>query len=124
MKPLFIEPTKDSPRVELDPEKGTFLFSEKSLFEDALGFYEPIIKWFELYREKPKSHSIFDFKFEYFNTISAKQIYQIFREILEISKNSEVLVRWHYREIDEDMKAKGEEYAAMIPVNFELIVYN
>jgi tRNA(Phe) wybutosine-synthesizing methylase Tyw3 len=38
-------------------------------------------------------------------------------------KGSEVLVKWHYPEDDEDMQEAGNEYADIVEVPFEQIPY-
>jgi len=38
-----------------------------------------------------------------------------------LNTNSEVTIRWHYEEEDEDMKELGEDYDAIVNVDFEHI---
>ncbi len=121
LEPLIIHETKDTPRVHFDPQKGIFEISKLSLPEDAIGFYRPILEWLEKYKENPNPETVFDFKIEYFNTASSKQLIQILLLLEDLNKKSKVKVRWHYKDIDEDMKEIGEEYASIINVDFELV---
>ena len=77
MDPLIIEPTDESPEVILDKENGRFEFGGKSLPEDVKEFYSPILIWLENYVKDPNDETHVKFKFDYFNSASAKQILDI-----------------------------------------------
>ncbi len=121
LEPLIIQETKDTPRVHFDPVKGHFEISRLSLPEDAIEFYRPVLDWLKRYMEDPNPETVFDFNIEYFNTASSKQLIQILLLLEALNKKSKVKVRWHYKDIDEDMKEIGEEYASIINVDFELV---
>jgi hypothetical protein len=123
MKSLFIEETADTPRVHLDKDKNHFEISGLSLPEDAIEFYKPVIQWLEEYAEDPNPETIFDLKLEYFNTASSKQIIQLLLFLEKLNSKAKVKIRWHYKDIDEDMHDLGEEYADIIKVDFELVEY-
>jgi hypothetical protein len=121
LEPLIIQETKDTPRIHFDAQKGKFEIAKLSLPEDAIEFYRPVIEWLKKYMENPNPETVFDFNIEYFNTASSKQIIQILLLLEQLNKRSKVKVRWHYRDIDEDMKEIGEEYASIINVDFEFV---
>lgn len=123
MEPLLREATADTPKVHLDAQNNIFEISRMSLPEDAIEFYEPIVRWLEEYIKNPNEETIFSFKLEYFNTASSKQIIQILLILQELSSKKNVLIRWYYKDIDEDMEAIGEEYSQVIDAKFELIEY-
>ena len=123
MQPLIIEATSDTPKIHLDAEKGYFEIANLSLPEDAIEFYKPVIKWIKDYFENPNEKTDFNFKLEYFNTASSKQIVQILLLLEKLSKTHNILIKWHYKDIDEDMQDLGEEYADIIDIDFELVVY-
>jgi hypothetical protein len=120
MEALRIEPTDDSPEVILDKEGDQFGISGKSLPEDVLDFYQPVLDWLNAYRKDPNPRTEFSFKLIYFNTASSKlilDILMIFEEMVE--EGHEVLVKWLSLESDEDMQEAGREYEEMIEVPFE-----
>jgi len=124
METLIIEQTEDSPRVVLDPVDKVFEISGKSLPEDVLEFYQPILDWLNTYREEPDSKTIFNARLIYFNTASSKlimDIFLIFEEMVE--EGHEVLIRWHSQKTDEDMQEAGKEFEDMIAVPFEHVTY-
>ena len=124
METLRIEPTDDSPLVILDQVDKQFEISGKSLPEDVLDFYQPVLDWLNVYREKPLSKTEFNLKLIYFNTASSKLIMDImliFEEMVE--EGHEVLIRWHSHKTDEDMQEAGKEFEEMIAVPFEHLTY-
>ena len=125
METLRIEPTDDSPQVLLDQEDNQFEISGKSLPEDVIDFYQPIMDWLLTYRKNPNSLTEFNLKLIYFNTASSKLIYDIlmiFEEMVE--EGHKVLVKWHSMQSDEDMQEAGKEYEEMVDVPFEHLTYN
>jgi hypothetical protein len=125
METLLIEQTDDSPRIILDPVDKIFEISGKSLPEDVLEFYQPVLDWLNAYREEPDSTTTFSVRLIYFNTSSSKlimDIFLIFEEMVE--EGHEVLIKWHSHQKDEDMREAGKEFEEMIAVPFEHITYN
>ncbi len=125
MNIINIKGTDDTPNVILDKDKQLFEISGRSLPEDVNMFYEQILDWIDSYSEDPNDRTEFNFKLEYFNTASSKVILDIllkFEEILE--KGKDVVIKWHYHEDEEDMLEAGEEYADIVEIPFDYVVYN
>jgi hypothetical protein len=125
METLRIEATDDSPQVLLDQEDNQFEISGKSLPEDVVDFYQPVMDWLKEYRKKPNAKTEFNLKMIYFNTASSKQIMDIlmvFEEMVE--EGHEVVVRWHSKKSDEDMQEAGQEYEEMLDIPFEHLTYD
>jgi hypothetical protein len=120
MKPYIKTATADTPSVILDAERDIFEISQMSLPEDAVDFYSPILAWLREYAQNPNPETVFNMKLEYFNTASSKQLIQILLILQEMKDRSNVLVKWFYKEIDEDMLALGEEYKQIMQIPFEL----
>jgi hypothetical protein len=118
---LKIEKTSDTPNVILDSTNNLFEFSYRSLPENAIDFYNPILDWIEEYSKNPNNETVVDFKLEYFNTASAKQIAKVLLKLLEISKKAKVKINWYYDKNDTDMLASGQRYSKLINLEFEFI---
>jgi len=118
---LKIEKTSDTPNVTLDSTNNLFEFSYRSLPENAIDFYNPILDWIEEYSKNPNNETVVDFKLEYFNTASAKQIAKVLLKLLEISKKAKVKINWYYDKNDTDMLASGQRYSKLINLEFEFI---
>ena len=124
MTTLRIEPEDDTPMVNLSKEKGIFEISGKSMPEDVVFFYQPVLDWMDAYKADPLEKTVFDFKLIYFNTASSKLILDLLMYLEEIQeKGNEILVRWHSLKTDEDMQEAGEEYADMTDLKFEYLTF-
>jgi len=127
MQVIKIQGSDDTPKVILDanPDNPIFEISGRSLPEDVVAFYEPILEWLDEYAEKPLPKTIFDFKLEYFNTASSKLLLDVLLKLEDMYDNgNDVLVKWHFPDDDEDMEEAGEEYADIVEVPFEQVSYS
>ncbi len=123
LKPLKIEPTHKTPRVYLEPETNTFELGGRSIPEDSVGFYKPILEWIDAYAENPNPKTEFKIELEYFNTSSSKNILEILKKLEAIfNKGNDVHITWYYDEDDEDMEETGEDYKALLQVPLELVM--
>jgi len=124
MEKLRIEQTDDRPFVILDKENSRFEISGKSLPEDVIEFFLPVLNWLRNYKNEPAELTEFNFKLIYFNTASSKLILDILMILEEINeKGNKVVVKWHSMKEDEDMQEAGEEYEEMVDLTFEHITY-
>ena len=124
MEALRIESTDDSPEVILDKVGNHFEISGKSLPEDVVDFYQPVLDWLEAYRKDPNPSTRFIIKLMYFNTASSKLILDmlmIFEEM--VVEKRDVVVQWLSLPSDEDMQEAGREYEEMIDIPFEHLTY-
>ncbi len=121
MEILHIEATSDTPKVRMDSILGTFEISQRCFPEDAAGFYSPIIEWVKQYIITPNETTHFNFKLEYFNTASSKQLFKILILLEELSKKNEVIISWHYNKEDSDMLSSGERYSKLVRLKFNMV---
>lgn len=125
---LYIEPTSSSPLIEFNPETGVLRIEGNSYPENAVKFYEPLIKWLEDLIAKPPNPKMpkleVVFRYEYLNTASSKMVLEILRYLEKIhEKGQEVQALWHYHQDDEEMEWAGLDYKEVIGVPFELVPY-
>jgi hypothetical protein len=115
--------TDSTPAILIDESKGLLQISGRSLPEDVLAFYKPLIEWLDIFCESPTKNFTLEVKLEYFNTASSKIILDILMKLEELhqTKASHITVNWHYDKRDEDMLETGEEYKDLVEVPFELI---
>ena len=124
MQTIKIIGTDDTPQVTLDTAENYFEISGRSLPEDVVAFYEPILEWLDAYAEAPLEKTEFNFKLEYFNTASSKLLLDILLKLEDMHDDGKnILVKWHFPDDDEDMEEAGEEYADIVEVPFEQISY-
>ena len=120
-----LQETEITPKVILDKEQGEFFIGGKSLPENAIQFYNPIIEWLEEYSKKPNEKTVFKFKLEYYNTSTAKQFARILLllEKLHLEGNSKVEIHWYYDSKDLDMQHSGKRYEKLLNLPFEFFEY-
>lgn len=122
MNPLIIESGLETPEIVLDKKTNTFLFKGKSLPENPIVFYKPVLSWLDEYLNDPNPETLVNFMMVYFNTSSSKIILDIMKRLELIKKSGhEVIINWRFREDDEDMLEAGEIYAERIGIPFNLI---
>jgi hypothetical protein len=122
MEILDIRATNDTPRVIFDPDNEIFEISGRSLPEDVVNFYQPVIEWLDEYKQNPNLKTEFVFKYIYFNTATSKLVQDILIRLEQIHEaGNEVAVIWYYEQDDEDMKDLGEEFQEYVEVPFEMI---
>ncbi|MCB0792990.1 MAG: DUF1987 domain-containing protein [Flavobacteriales bacterium] len=122
MSPLHIEGTTKTPQVDLDPTSGKLDLRGRSIPENSIEFYKPLINWVDEYARTAQPRTLMHVQLEYFNTSSSKCILDLFKKLEAIRSNGkDVVVHWHYEEDDEDMLEAGEDYQAIINIPFKMI---
>ncbi|HRS19784.1 MAG TPA: DUF1987 domain-containing protein, partial [Bacteroidales bacterium] len=122
MKNIEIEGSPKTPEINFNAETGVIEIKGRSIPENSIEFYKPMIDWLEEYATAPKPKTIVNIQLEYFNTSSSKCILDVFKKLEVISKNgNDVQVNWYYEEDDEDMLEAGEDYQSIIRIPFKMI---
>jgi len=123
MENIKIEGTNKTPSVEFDQEKGELTVRGRSIPENSIDFYKPLIDWIDQYALQPANQTVVHMRLEYFNTSSSKCIFDVFKKLESIKKSGkDISVKWHYEEDDEDMLEAGEDYDAIIDLDFTMVM--
>jgi hypothetical protein len=121
MRKIEIEGTAKTPFVKFE-ENGQLELKGRSIPENSIEFYEPMVSWLEEYATNPQEKTVLHVQLEYFNTSSSKCILDVFKKLEAIKKaGHDVVIKWYYEEDDEDMLEAGEDYQTIISVPFEMI---
>jgi hypothetical protein len=124
MEVIKIIATEDTPNVTLDHVNGIYEISGRSLPEDVVVFYQPVMNWLDELVTTPIENMALDIKLEYFNTASSKLILDILLKLEEIFQNgTQLKVKWYFPLSDSDMKEAGEEYSEIVELPFETLAY-
>ena len=131
MQELHISPTSTSPEVHFSPEENIFLIRGISTPEDVRALYYPVIEWIKNYinelliaklknkNDKGEASLKFKIDLEYFNSSSAKFLYDIFMELQRlIPADVPFLVEWVYEKEDLDLKEAGSDIASLAGMEF------
>ena len=122
METIIREGTPKTPYVRIDGENGIIEIKGRSIPENSVEFYKPLIEWLDNYGNSPLDSTSVNVQLEYFNTSSSKCILDIFKKLeLVFKKGSKVEINWYYEEDDEDMFEAGEDYQSIISIPFKMI---
>lgn len=122
MEALIIEGTAKTPSVKFEAGQGSVEIKGRSIPENSIEFYKPLVDWLEEYGKSPAALTKVNIQLEYFNTSSSKCILDVFKKLEAIYKaKNEVIINWYYEEDDEDMLEAGEDYESIIRVPFKMI---
>ena len=118
MDRLYIKATENTPRVDFNPSAEQFELSGKSIPEDSLGFYNPVMDWLQSYAQTPNFKTTFSFKLEYFNTSTSKVLLDM---LYILEKINGVVVNWYYDEDDEDMEESAMDFNEVVDFEINLV---
>jgi hypothetical protein len=104
MKPMDVKPTNSTPAV-LYGEDGKLLISGRSIPEDAVKFYQPLLEWAA---EIQVSSLNVEINLEYMNSSSSKKILFLLKVLDANSSIKEFTVNWYYEKGDEDALEIGQ----------------
>jgi len=122
MDNLVIKETTKTPAIEFDPVHGRFDIRGKSIPENSLGFYAPVLEYIDHYAESPAPKTVVNVKFEFFNTSSSNRIHLLFKKFEKAyMDDKDVLIRWFCENGDENMFEAGEDFKAILHVPFEIV---
>ncbi|OFX88575.1 MAG: nuclear pore complex subunit [Bacteroidetes bacterium GWF2_33_16] len=122
MESISIEGTPKTPSVSFDANTGIIEIKGRSIPENSIEFYRPLVEWLEEYSKEPQKLTTVNIQLEYFNTSSSKCILDVFKKLEAIKKaRNEVIINWYYEEDDEDMLEAGEDYESIIRIPFKMI---
>ena len=122
MKPIEIQGTSKTPTVTFNADTGIIEIKGRSIPENSVEFYKPLVDWLEAYKSDPLPHTKVNIQLEYFNTSSSKCILDVFKKLEAINKGDKAVeINWYYEEDDEDMLEAGEDYESIIQVPFNML---
>ncbi len=122
METIIREGSPKTPYIKMDGEKGVIEIKGRSIPENSVEFYKPLIDWLENFTTTGGQQTDVNVQLEYFNTSSSKCILDIFKKLETMyRKGTQVQINWFYEEDDEDMFEAGEDYQSIINVPFTMI---
>ncbi len=124
METLTISGTPKTPTVEMNVDSGVVEIKGRSIPENSIDFYRPIVEWLDKYADTPASDTKVNIQLEYFNTSASKCILDVFKKLEQVfKKNGDkgVIINWFYEEDDEDMLEAGEDYQSILKIPFKMI---
>ncbi len=132
MQQLYIPSTASTPEINFSPEEDILSIKGRSAPEDVRAMYYPVIEWIRSFTNNiiegnsnvytPEKPLRFQSDLIYFNSSSAKFLYDILSELKKLSKNGNyVVVEWLYEEEDLDLREAGVDIALLAEMEFSFI---
>ena len=132
MEKLYISRTRNTPEINFSPLENIFLIRGISSPEDVRAMYYPVIEWIKQYIDEileagnsnftSDSPLRFQVELKYFNSSSAKFLYDIFQELNRLVPSGiPFVVEWVYDKEDIDLKEAGSEIAMLAGMEFAYI---
>ncbi len=121
MEDLIRKETYNSPYYNLN-SKGKITLRGISMPENALDFYEEVLKWINNYKSSPAENTDVNINFSYLNSSSARMIYRIFVELDKLAEiaGSKIICNWCYESDDIGMK----DFIEIVVENIKRVEFN
>jgi hypothetical protein len=101
LKKIFVEGTAKTPQVDLNNLTGELIFSGRSIPENAVLVYDPVLKWVNEYIKNPRQTTNLRLNIEYFNTASSIWLAKIVKTLSRMENTENVLFIHLYFELEE-----------------------
>ncbi len=132
MEKFKLESTQTTPDIILSPDERIFSIKGMSAPEDVRALYYPVIEWLEKFCQEIQQgkYNIFNevnpltltIDLNYFNSASAKFLFDILLEFKKIETLGVPLVtEWYYEEDDQDMREADEDISEMVEMELKFI---
>ncbi len=120
MNNYISEMTHTSPEIFLDAQNGTIEISGRSIPENAMKIYRPVMEWVDQYLVRPKEKTVITLKLSFFNTSTSKYLMELLKRFEEVHQQGFLVeVNWYYN--DEDILDIVQDYQALVNVPMNLI---
>ena len=112
MENITITATDRTPEINFDFDANAYSISGESYPENVSEFYDTLMEKLTSHLAAQNDAEIeFNFEFIYFNSSSAKVLFDLFDLMEETAENgNKVTVNWIYEADDDHMEEMGEEF--------------
>lgn len=125
MDSYYLRATHKTPELNFNFTNGIFEISGRSIPENSIEFYRPLLKCLDEYIKDPKEETHLKIILEYFNTSSSKCLVEIFRRLEKIHKEGQYLkIDWYYEKEDEDILESGQDFKEIMKLPIEMVLIN
>ena len=129
MDSLILEKTGTSPFLHFNIDTKEFLIEGECRPENVLTYFTPILNWLNKFKtwadnlNEPIDETLqFQFKVQYYNSSSAKFLFNILQKLKHLEEEGvKVNMNWYYDELDEDLLENGKEFEKILGLKFTYI---
>jgi hypothetical protein len=121
MENLIIKRENNTPKIEFRTD-GELHIEGRSVPENPIGFFEPIINWVDDFRlQSPKKVNLYVY-LEYFNSGTSKLLLKLLKQMERMRySGTDVNLYWYYNENDQDILEAGQDYETIVKLPFRFI---
>ena len=116
LKGLYVEGTKKEPGVEFTSLTGELIIKGRSIPENGIKVYQPLLDWVNEYVKAPCATTNFHIKLEYFNSSSLIWIVKIISAFGGVSMRNAVLYIHFYFDVEDFDSGISDELKDLIEV--------
>ncbi|MDD2563119.1 MAG: DUF1987 domain-containing protein [Salinivirgaceae bacterium] len=121
MNNLLREKTHTTPEIYFDAKTGVFEIQGRSIPENAMKIYRPVMEWIEQYLVNPQPKTTINLRLSFFNTSTSKYLMEMLKKFEVVNRQGyPVEVFWYYD--DEDIRDIAEDYQALVDVPMKMIL--
>lgn len=121
LRGLYIEGTRKTPRIEFTNLTGELILEGRSIPENVIKVYGPLLEWINDYVKSPNKTTNLHIKLDYFNSASLIWIVKIIMALGNISLEGAILYIHFYFEAENFNEGITEELTDLIDVLAEKI---
>lgn len=118
----FKDPTKETPLVSFNSEKGVLLIDGNCISETPENFSKELSTWISNYSNQPNETTTLTINLRGINISSSKFLLNIIYQLEALYKqNFKVKIRWVYKNGEDGNYELGKDYNEMVSIPFEFI---
>ncbi|MFY0652266.1 MAG: DUF1987 domain-containing protein [Cyclobacteriaceae bacterium] len=122
MKGYFVRPTRVTPSIYFNPDRGIIDIRGRSCPENPLVFYKILLCSLDQLITQSCNKIKINLAFEYFNTSSLKCLFICLGKLDKLSKKGKYIsINWFYEFEDMDMIETGEDMNSFFSIPFNFI---
>ena len=119
----FVEKTLKTPSILF--ENGTLNIEGRSISEDPIIFYEPLIEKIRQYKNNPVKKTVVNIHLDYVNSSSNRALIKLLSLFEDMFKQgNDVVINWLYDKQDEIIYELGKDFRDLIKAPFNLEAYH
>ena len=121
MRELKIPATINTPSADFDAQTQTLTIAGRCIPENPAVFFDGLNLWVEEVFPGLSGKILLDFRFEYINSGSSKQVLSLLRFIEPLHDHSrQIKLDWYHEEDDEAIQELGEDLKGSLTFEVEL----
>ena len=111
MENLNIPPSANTPEISFDADAGKLLIKGRSIPEDVVKFYQPLIAWAGMLEA---DSLVVEIQLDFISSSSAMKLLYLLKVLDANNHIKEVHVNWHYEEDDKESLEQGQIYEELL----------